>query len=205
MKQAWSPFSTLACGVTLIFLSATHAALAAVDLPLDSKNSTLKFVGESFMHDFEGQAREFSGSAVFNNSATPPIQEAHLFIKTASLTTHHAGRDKKMDEWLDIKTHPKAVFDLTQVRLLSSSYAKASAAHPAKFAVTGTFILNDKPEPLSGEAEGWREGNTVIVSGNIDVDTLKHGLPQIRESFMTVGTKVHVQYRLVFTLPAGLP
>jgi polyisoprenoid-binding protein YceI len=176
---------------------------AQTPLTLDAKNSFLKFVGESLLHDFHGEAREFSGTAEWSPDAKPPLQHAVLHIKTASLTTFHAERDKKMDAWLDIKSHPNATFRLESVKPLSGNYAQADEAHPARFLVSGTFTLNNVTQPLSGEALGWRNGDKIVVSGKIDVDTLKHGLPQIRESVLTVGTSVHVEYRLTFDLPPG--
>jgi hypothetical protein len=41
----------------------------------------------------------------------------------------------------------------------------------------------------------------LIVTGETVVDTLKYGLPQIREAFMTVGTNVKTSYRFTFILP----
>ena len=50
-------------------------------------------------------------------------------------------------------------------------------------------------------AEGWREGNHAVISGEATIDTLEYGLPQIRTAFMTVGTNVKVTYHFVFLLP----
>jgi len=175
--------------------------LHAAELPLDARQSSVKFLGESFLHNFHGEAREMSGQADLNPDLQPPIQKATLRFATARLTTFHEGRDKKMYEWLKVDTHPDAVFKLEKVKLVSGDYKAANAEHPAQFTVSGTFTFNGVKQPISGSATGWREKDHVIVSGETVVDTLKYGLPQIREAVMTVGTNVHVTYRFSFVLP----
>lgn len=175
--------------------------LRAAELPLDAKQSSVKFLGESFLHNFHGEAREMSGSADLDPQQEPPIQQATLRFATTRLTTFHEGRDKKMYEWLKVDAHPDAVFKLEKVKLVSGDDKTASSEHPAQFAVSGAFTFNGVKKPLSGTASGWREKDHLIVSGETVIDTLKYGLPQIREAFMTVGTNVHVTYRLVFVLP----
>ncbi len=101
-----SPRSILILFALLVTLAPVRAE---TELSLDPKSSSLKFVGESFMHDFHGEAKQFSGSAQWDPAAKPPIQKAVLHIKTASLTTFHEERDKKMDDWLNIKVHPNAL------------------------------------------------------------------------------------------------
>jgi polyisoprenoid-binding protein YceI len=81
-------------------------------LPLDPKGSSLTFIGESLLHNFHGEAREFSGNAEFERDAVPPIQKAILHFKTAALTTFSQQRDQNMRDWLNIKVHPDATFHL---------------------------------------------------------------------------------------------
>jgi polyisoprenoid-binding protein YceI len=183
-------------------LAGAPAVVAEQNLPLDPKGSSLTFVGDSFLHDFHGEARDFSGSAILDPAATPPIQKATLHFKTASLTTFNKGRDQKMRDWLKIDAHPEATFSLDGVKLVEGDVEHASAAHPAKFQVSGELRLNGTKQPISGSALGWREKDRLVVTGETVVDTLKYGLQQIREAFMTVGTNVKTSYRFSFILPA---
>jgi polyisoprenoid-binding protein YceI len=187
----------------LCSLLAYLAGLAAQGetLPLDPNGSSLTFTGEAFLHNFRGEAKEFDGNAVLERDAAPPIQRATLHFRMAALTTFHQQRDQNMRTWLNIKVHPEATFQLESVKVLSGDYKTASPAEPAKFSVFGTLTLNGVKQPLSGIAEGWRENNRVVVAGEITVDTVKHGLPQIRETVLTVGRNVKTAFRFSFVLP----
>ena len=188
----------------LVFFAGSGLTIARAEtLPLDPKGSTLTFFGESFLHNFHGEAKEFTGSAELDPSATPPVQKATLHFKTAALTTFNNSRDQKMRDWLQINAHPDATFALESVKLTEGDIQKADANHPAKFAVSGTLTLNGVKQPIGGAATGWREKDRLIVSGETVIDTLKHALPQIREAFMTVATNVKTTYRFSFVLPPG--
>jgi len=174
---------------------------AAQAIALDPAASSVTFVGDSFLHSFHGEAKDITGSAELDSAAVPPVQNATLHFKTAALTTFHKERDQKMFAWLQIAVHPDATFSLQSVKLVDGDYQKAEPQHPAKFAVRGMFTLNGVKKPMVGPALGWRDKDRLVVSGEATIDTLKYGLPQIREAFMTVGTDVKVSYRFSFILP----
>jgi len=170
-------------------------------LALDPKGSSLTFIGESFLHNFHGEAKEFTGSAEVEKDAVPPIQKATLHFKTAALTTFSDQRDQNMRNWLNIKVHPDATFQLESVKVMSGDYKTASPSQPAKFEVHGTLTLNGVKQPLSGRAQGWREKERLIVAGETTIDTSRHGLPQIKEAILTVGKNVKTSYHFSFVLP----
>lgn len=177
------------------------AIASAETLALDPRGSSLTFIGEAFLHNFHGEAKDFTGSAEVEKNAVPPIQKATLHFKTAALTTFSEQRDQNMRNWLNIKVHPDATFQLESVKVLSGDYKTASASQPAKFEVHGTLTLNGVKQPLSGAAQGWREKDRLIVAGETTVDTSRHGLPQIREAILTVGKNVKTAYHFSFVLP----
>jgi polyisoprenoid-binding protein YceI len=176
-------------------------AASAETLPLDPKGSSLTFVGEAFLHNFHGEAKEFTGSAEFERDAVPPIQKATLHFKTAALTTFSTQRDQNMRDWLNIQVHPDVTFQLESVKVLAGDYKAATPSQPAKFEVHGTLTLNGVKQPLSGTAQGWREKDRVIIAGETSVDTSRHALPQIRQALFTVGRNVKTTYRFSFVLP----
>jgi polyisoprenoid-binding protein YceI len=195
---ARSPFSLLFL-CFLLFEGPICRAGQTIDL--DPSGSSVKFVGDSFLHSFHGEAKGVTGSAELDSTAIPPVQKATLQFKTAALTTFHKERDQKMFAWLQIAAHPNALFSLLSVKLVEGDYQNADAQHPAKFAVRGAFTLEGMKKPMAGSALGWRDKDRLIVSGETTVDTLQYGLPQIREMFMTVGTNIKVDYRFSFILP----
>lgn len=201
MPKRLSSILTLTFFLTIFALAADVVAADAIKLPLDPKQSSVKFVGESFLHDFHGEAKAFTGDAELDPDAAPPIQHASLHFAEAKLTTFHEGRDKKMFEWLKVDAHPDSTFALERVKLTDGDFKAADAQHAASFEVAGSFTFNSVKQPLSGTARGWRDHDRLIIAGETTIDTLKFGLPQIRESFMTVGTNVKVSYQLSFVLP----
>jgi len=186
----------------ILLARAELASAATQNLPLDPKSSSLTFIGDAFLHSFHGEARDLSGNALLDQNAATPVQKAVLHFKTASLTTFQDQRDQKMREWLKIDAHPDATFRLESVALVDGDAQKAVVGHPAKFLVRGELSLNGVKQPISGNALGWRDKDRLIVTGETVIDTLKYGLPQIREAFMTVGTQVKTSYRFEFILPA---
>jgi len=197
---------TLTIVAAALWLAGLATALVHGEtLPLDPGDSSLTFIGDSLLHRFHGEAKEFSGSAELERNAAPPIQKATLRFKTATLTTFQSDRDRKMRDWLKVSLHPEATFHLESVTLTGGDYKAASPTQPARFQVSGAITLNGVKQPLSEHVLGWRDKDHVVVSGETTIDTLKFGLPQIREAaVLTVGTNVKVAFRFSFVLPAEL-
>ncbi len=81
---------------------------------------------------------------------------------------------------------------------ISGDYSKADSVHPARFGVTGTLTLNAVKQRIAGEALGWREKKRLVVTGDVLVNTLNFGLPQIRMLVITVAPEVKTHYRFSF-------
>ena len=191
---------SLLCLASILFLPTT---LLAVEAPLDVTQSSLKFTGHAFMHNFSGEAKQFSGSAEVDPNK-PAVESARIKIKAARMTTFEGERDHDMLAWLHVDVNPDLSFRLTRVTLVSGDSAHATKDHPAHFRVDGIFTLNHVSKPLEAQAEGWREGDLLVVAGKTKVDTASHGLPIIKKYFMTVGKDVDIDFHLAFDLPKGL-
>lgn len=170
-------------------------------LPLDPAESFLHFTGYSFLHNFQGEAKAITGSATVNMSATPPIQTAKLIFKTTELTTLNNKRDENMKQWMHVDIHPEVDFSLEKVTPISGDYKTATQQQPARFSVAGTLTLNGVKQRITGEALGWREKGRLIVTGGIELNTLKFDLPQIKMVVLTVAPEVKTSYRFSFKLP----
>lgn len=190
-----------ACGVFCSALFVGNVVHAATTLPLEAAESSFKFTGKSFLHSFQGQARDISGSASLSPGAVPFVQNAELVFKTAELTTFNKDRDSKMKDWLHMEAHPSIVFRLKKVAPISGDYKTATVDTPGKFSVTGVLSINGIEQTITEEATGWREKNHLVVTGLTVIDTLKFGLPQIRLAVITVATDVKAEYKFSFGLP----
>lgn len=193
-----------ACAVLAGTFFLGDALHAATSLPLETAESSFKFTGKSFLHSFQGQAQDITGSASVSAGAKPFVQSAKLVFKTTALTTFNKDRDGKMKEWLHVDAHPDIVFQLQKVTPVSGDYKVATAADPAKFTVTGVLSINGVEQAISEETTGWRDKNHLVVTGQTVIDTLKFGLPQIRLAVITVATDVKAEYKFSFSLPPEL-
>jgi polyisoprenoid-binding protein YceI len=190
--------------VSLVLTLLLSGLSYAGEVPLDVKQSTLKFTGHAFLHDFSGEAKQFSGSAQTDSKKPELVLSARINIRTAKMTTFESDRDRNMFDWLHVDVKPEIIFHLTKVKLIKGDPAIATKDHPALFAVGGGFTLNKTTKPLETQALGWREGKWLVVTGTAQINTADHGLPEVRQLFLTVDKQVDVAFRLVFDLPPEL-
>jgi polyisoprenoid-binding protein YceI len=190
----------------LVVLSTIFGTASAqtVEAPLDVKASSLKFTGHAFLHDFNGEAKQFSGSAKIDAQKSQAVLEATINIATARMTTFENARDRNMLDWLHADANPDILFRLTRVVPVKGDPAAATADHPARFAVTGDFTLNKTVRPVEAQALGLREGKWLVVTGTTRIDTTEFGLPIVQQLFLTVDKKVDIAFRLAFELPPDL-
>ena len=170
----------------------------ATDAQLDEQASTLKFTGHAFLHDFQGEAKEFRGAAQIDPALPELVRGATITISAAKMTTFEDARDHNMVTWLNVSTNPDITFELTKVIPLTGDLEHATKEHPAQFTVRGTFTLNKVGKPLETTASAWRDGKKLIVEGTTQIDTEDHGLPVVRTLFLTVDRQVDIAFHLVF-------
>ncbi len=107
-------FKALLTTASLISLFLTLPAHAA-EYKLDPAHSFIEFkinhLGISMLH---GRFNHLSGELSYD-SASPSDSRIKIDIDPASVDTNHAERDKHLrsDDFLDVKTHPKASFSST--------------------------------------------------------------------------------------------
>ena len=190
--------------VSLVLALLVSGFSRAIEVPLDVKQSSLKFTGHAFMHDFNGEAKEFSGSAQIDSQKPEIVLSSKIDIQAAKMTTFESARDRNMFDWLHVDVNPEISFQLTRVIPMKGNPADATKDHPSQFTVIGDFTLNKTAKPLQTQALGWREGKWLVVTGTTQIDTADHGLPIIKRFFMTVDKEVDVTFNLVFDLPPEL-
>jgi len=188
----------------LFLATSLSTVVLGQEVSLDAKLSSLKFTGHAFLHDFNVEAKEFSGSAKLDVQKPELVAGAKIGIAAAKMTTFESGRDKNMYAWMHFDTVPGISFELTRVLSMDGKAATATKDHPAKFLVTGKFTLNKVTKPLEAEVLAWRDGKYLTVTGTTQVDTTTHDLPIIKQYFMTVDKDVDIDFHLVFDLPPNL-
>jgi len=196
--------TSMKIALTLVLAFLLAGLVRSAEIPLDPKVSSLKFTGHAFLHDFDGEAKVFSGSAQVDPLKPELVTSAEIDIAAAKMTTFESDRDHNMFQWLHVDLVPGISFKLTHVVSTDGNAATATRDHPSKFRVSGEFTLNKVEKPLQTEVWGWREGKWLVVAGATQVDTADHGLPIIKQFFMTVDKKVDVNFHLAFELPPNL-
>src|SRR5476649_732137 len=112
--------------VPLVFTLLLTGFSHALEVPLDVKQSHLKFTGHAFMHDFDGEAKQFSGSAQIDSQKPEIVLSAKIDIQAAKMTTFEKDRDRDMVDWLHVDVNPEISFRLTKVKLVKGDPASAT-------------------------------------------------------------------------------
>ena len=140
--------AALALGTAL--LSAGQAMAADYTIDKEGQHAFVDFkishLGYSFIH---GTFKDWSGTFSFD-AAKPEASKINVDLKTASLFTNHAERDKHISskDFLDVSKYPEAKFVSTAV--------KSTGAKTAD--VTGDLTLHGVTKPIVIKATFNGEG-----------------------------------------------
>ncbi len=120
-----------------------------------------------------GTFKDFDGSFSFD-AAKPEQSKVNVTLKTTSVDTNHAERDKHLrsDDFLNVAKHPTATFESTSVKSTGEGTAD----------ITGNLTLNGVTKPVViaakfiGEGDdpwgGYRagfEGSTTLTLKDFDI------------------------------------
>jgi polyisoprenoid-binding protein YceI len=145
--------AALALGTAL--LSAGQAMAADYTIDKDGQHAFIDFrishLGYSFIH---GTFKDWSGTFSFD-AAKPEDSKISIDIKTASVDTNHAERNKHISskDFLDVATYPDAKFVSTSVK---STGKNADGKDTAD--VTGDLTLHGVTKPVVIKATFNGEG-----------------------------------------------
>lgn len=97
-----------------------------------------------------GTFKDFDGSFSFD-AAKPEQSKVNVTLKTASVDTNHAERDKHLrsDDFLNVAKHPTATFESTSVKSTGEGTAD----------ITGNLTLNGVTKPVVIAAKFIGEGD----------------------------------------------
>ncbi|RYE95961.1 MAG: YceI family protein [Oxalobacteraceae bacterium] len=166
--------AALALGTAL--LSAGQAMAADYVIDKEGQHAFVDFkishLGYSFIH---GTFKDWDGTFSFD-AAKPEASKINVELKTASLFTNHAERDKHISskDFLDVAKYPEAKFVSTAVKSTGEKTADVTGdltLHGVtKPVVVKTTFLGEGKDPWGGYRAGF-EGTTTIKRS--DFGTMK--------------------------------
>ena len=144
---------TLSTPLLVACLTLGSSALMAADYVIDTKgaHASIKFrvqhLGYSWLY---GRFNEFSGKFSYDEAA-PEKSSIEVNIKTASVDSNHAERDKHLrsDDFLDVAKFPEAKF-------VSTSYMQGK---DGKGVLKGKLTLHGVTKPVEITVESIGAGN----------------------------------------------
>ncbi|MDX7987803.1 YceI family protein [Xenorhabdus sp. 12] len=138
----------LAAGI--LFMGSNSAMAANYKIDTAGQHAFVEFriqhLGISWLY---GSFRKFDGQFTFD-AQNPAADKVNVVIKTNSVDTNHAERDKHLrsPDFLNVVKYPEAKFSSTEVKKTGENYA-----------ITGDLTLNGVTKPVTLNAKLTGEGN----------------------------------------------
>lgn len=120
-----------------------------------------------------GTFKDFEGSFSFD-AAQPEASKVKVSLKTASLDTNHAERDKHLrsDDFLNVSKHPTATFESTSVKSTGEDTAdiegNLTLNGVTKPVVIAAKFIGEGEDPWGGYRAGF-EGTTTLKLKEFDI------------------------------------
>ena len=142
-------FAALALGTAL--LTAGHAMAADYKIDKEGQHAFIQFriqhLGYSWLY---GTFKDFDGNFTYDEK-NPSADKVKVTIKTDSVDTNHAERDKHLRsaDFLNVSAHPTATFESTKVTPTGDNAAD----------IEGNLTLNGVTKPVVIKAKLMGQGN----------------------------------------------
>lgn len=165
---------------TLTALALGSALLAgqamAADYVIDKQgqhafvNFKISHLGYSWLW---GTFKDFDGTFSFD-AAKPEASKVSVTLKTASLDSNHAERDKHLrsEDFLNVSKHPTATFESTSVKSTGEGTADITGNLTlngvTKPVVIAAKFLGEGDDPWGGYRAGF-EGSTTLTLKDFDI------------------------------------
>jgi hypothetical protein len=157
------------------------------------KESALTFEAKSSLHGVHGRAAEVSGyiEACLDDdgslSAEPP-PKMHVEFPVERLRSGNSLQDKEMWRLIDSSRFPMIYADLRDI---------TPTGAPGGYTAEGEVTLAGRSRRYTGRMDVRRDGERLVVDGEIVVDIRDYGLRPPQILFMKVDPEVKVRLHLV--------
>lgn len=158
-----------------------------------STDSSLTFFATSTLFPVYGKATEMTGyvEAAWHENGTlaaDPQPRMYVELKVESLRTGNELQDREMWKLIDSKRFPKIVGELREL---------SAAALPGRYTAAGSITLAGLARRYEGELLPSRDGDSVRIAGEINVDVRDFGLKSMNLLVLSVEPLVRVRLRMV--------
>ena len=169
--------SRLISSIALTLAIAIPSLAQAADYVIDTKGAhaaiqfRIKHLGYSWL---SGRFNDFGGSFSYDE-ASPDASKVEVSIRTASIDSNHAERDKHLrsKDFLDVEKYPEARFVSTGYKengedtaLLSGNLTLHGVTRPVQIMVTQ---IGHGPDPWGGYRRGF-QGTTSLNLADFGID-----------------------------------
>jgi len=167
----------LLSSITLTIVLTVPSLLQAADYVIDTEKAhafiqfRIKHLGYSWLL---GRFNDFDGSFSYDE-ADPAASSVEVTIRTASIDSNHAERDKHLrgKEFLEVDKFPQATFVSTgftenddKSAVLTGNLMLHGVTRPVNIAVKP---IGHGPDPWGGKRRGF-EGSTTLKLADYDID-----------------------------------
>lgn len=158
-------------------LALSSGLAQAADYAVDTKGMhafvqfKVQHLGYSWLH---GRFNDFNGSFSYD-ADNPQASKASVVIKTASLDTNHAERDKHLrsDDFFDVERYPEARFESTRYQpdgaMGGTMYGNLTLHGVTKPVAIKISKIGEGQDPWGGYRAGF-DGSTTINRSDFGID-----------------------------------
>jgi hypothetical protein len=172
--------------VALLLLAVVSTVLAA-PLAVDAERSTLRVHARSSLHDFEIEARAFSGRL------DPAEGAGSLDLPVAGLTSGVGPRDARMRGWcLDERAHPALRFDVGRIE--GDTPGLRAGVGSGEVVLVGALTIREATRALSVPASYAWEGSALRLRGRVPLRWAEWGIPDPAVALSMLGPDLTVAF-----------
>ncbi|HEV7280941.1 MAG TPA: YceI family protein [Pirellulaceae bacterium] len=159
--------SRVALGTALMMFVAVGSLQAAEPLKLDTKNSTIEFVGKKSDGEHKGGFKKFEAEAT-TDAENPTKGTLKIVIDATSLWSDadNLTNHLKNPDFFDVRKHPKITFVAT--KMAQESETKGS--------ITGDLTMLGKTVTITVPAEAKTTADSTEVTTSFKLDRTKWGM-----------------------------